>query len=304
MSKSKIPKFVFIGLALITCDLQLTTACADSGGFEHAEKLFLEGRYERAANEAGRLIDAKAARRDELYYLKGLSELKSRRYKDARSSFEELLSRYPESALALDAHVGIGDSYLLEDDNGKAHKVYSEVLEKFPQSKNISWVYYKLGVCYKKMGSDDRARQYFGKVKDYSPGSFEARMIPEIATPSSIAKEKEQAAPVRTNFLPAKSNISPRSGIKESIPEAARSATGGTRKTFSVQTGSFNSRRNAEKLMQRLSRQGYEARVEIPTGGADRMYRVKVGRFDSRAEAEAEAAKLKKLRYGTKICER
>jgi len=289
--------------------LLITNYCvyADSGGFEYAEKLFLEGRYERAASEAARLIDEKSPRRDELYYLKGLCELKLKRCTNARESFEELLYKYPESKLAFDARIGIGDSYFLEGDNGSAHKAYSDAVESSPNSKNIAAAYYKLGVCYKNMGSDDRARQCFEKVKYSSPGSFEARMIPKTTEPTHMPEEKKATIPseARTNFVPAKSNISPRISPAKEVPVEliVTSSENIIKKQFSVQVGSFNSRRNADKLVQRLSRQGFEARVEMPAGDKDRLYRVKIGKFASRTEAEATAARLKKMKYGTKICE-
>lgn len=113
------------------------------------ERPFMEGRYEKAVQEAQRLIDERARQRHEVYYLKGLSELKLNRFKDARQSFEAITSKYKSSNRAFDANVGIGDSYLLEGDTASAARAYNEIKEKFPSDKNIVIVDSRLADCNK-----------------------------------------------------------------------------------------------------------------------------------------------------------
>ena len=122
----------FISCAILACYAEAETHDA-----AYVDKLFLEGRYEKAMEEAGKLIDAGAGRKDELYYLKGLSELKTNRFNRARQSFEYILSRYPGSKTAFDAAVGVGDTYFLEGNSESAVKAYNEVLKKFPRDSNI-----------------------------------------------------------------------------------------------------------------------------------------------------------------------
>jgi cell division septation protein DedD len=275
---------------------------ADTDAFDRVEKLFLEGRYERAAAEAAGLIDAKSSRRDELYYLKGLSELKSNRTARARETFEALIEKYPQSKRALDARIAMGDSYFIEGDADRAVKAYNDVLERYAGGEHKTAVYYKLGTCYSSMGAKDKARDYFEKAKAASPLSFEARMAPDVGAVTVKAQEKPI---VKANFTPAKASaLPPKAAVKtESATGIVKPAAVETKKYFSVQVGSFNSRKNAERLNRKLSAKGYKSRMEIPIGGTDRMYRVKIGRFSSRPEAEAAAAALKEDGYKTKICE-
>lgn len=104
------------------------------------EKLFLEEKYEKVIAEADRRIDARSSGRDELYYLKGLSELKLGRFNDARRSFEYILSEYSRSKRVFEANLGIGDAYMIEGNSQRAIKIYEEMLEKYPKDDNISAV--------------------------------------------------------------------------------------------------------------------------------------------------------------------
>ena len=111
-SKFKILPLVFTLIALTTCDLRLTTAFAATST-DRVEALMMGGDYAAAALQADAAIRSHSGRADELYYLKGLSELKLDRFADARQSFGAILKRHPGSKKAFDARVGIRDAYML-----------------------------------------------------------------------------------------------------------------------------------------------------------------------------------------------
>jgi len=255
--------FILI-LQLTTYDLRLTYA--ETATLAGAEKTFMEGRYEKAAEETKGLIDARSNRRDELYYLKGLSELKINRFKEAREDFESIISKFSGSKRNFDAHLGIGDAYFLEGNTGEALKNYNGILNKFPNNKNLTAVYYRLGNCYGKTGLADKANECFEKVKR-ARLSFESRMPPEYK-------------------------------MTQALPPKAKGEKG----NFSIQAGYFKSRRNADRLSRKLSAKGYEARVEISIDSRETFYRTKVGRYKSRYEAESAASALKKAGYSTRVC--
>ncbi|MFH0763981.1 MAG: tetratricopeptide repeat protein [Candidatus Omnitrophota bacterium] len=112
-----------------------------------AEKLFLEGRYENAASAARALIKSGPRKAYEVYYLKGLSELKLNKFGDARGSFRAIIDKYPGSPRVFDANVGIGDSYFLEGRKDGAAKIYNEILRNFPNDKNIVIVKSRIREC-------------------------------------------------------------------------------------------------------------------------------------------------------------
>ncbi len=254
----------FIFIMLTTYNLPLTTSYAASE-IAGVERLFLEGRYERVIDESGKLIDAHSRQRDELYYLRGLSQLKTDRFREARQSFEDLISKYPSSKRAFDAHVGIGDSYFLEGRYDEAAKNYNQTIADFPNDKNLSPVYRKIADCDKRTGPGGKAEEYQGE-------------------PAGERSGPETNIVTRSNFMP---------------PEIPRSEQASS---FSVQVGSFKNKRNAESLSAKLHKIGYESFVEIPTGAGDKLHRVKVGRFNSRQEAEEMASRLKESGYKVKIC--
>ena len=149
----RLSSFVFILLS--TMNYQLSTSFAEGDRYSVAslEKSFLAGRYERAAYEADRLIDARVSNRADIYYLKGLSELKLNRFELARKSFQVILNRYSGSQRAFDACVGIGDSYFLEGNTDRAIATYKDVLEKYPGNSNVSIASQRLNKCFQKNAS-------------------------------------------------------------------------------------------------------------------------------------------------------
>ena len=263
-------------LLLSVFGIQLATCYADAD-IASVEKLFLEGRYEKVISESDKLIDSNSRQRDELYYLKGLSQLKTDRFNEAKKSFEYILSRFPRSKRIFDAYLGIGDSYFLGGNKDMAIKIYSEMADKFQNDRNIGLVHYKMADCYRALGLNDKAKDFFSRAKSTSPLSFESKIV--------RGSDVENIAPRQV------SNIKPRE-----IPRSE------TKEYISVQVGCFKSKRNAEKLSQKLLKDFYESYVETPSGTGDNLYRVKVGRFKSKEEAEGLASKLKKTGYSTKIC--
>lgn len=268
--------------------LPLATALARTDAVASVEAPFLAGNYEQAAAEAERMINSRSGNRDELYYLKGLSELKLKRYDRARESFEYITSRYSRSQKAFDARIGIGDSYMLAGDPAKAAEVYNGILNDRKADKNPSIVYSRLASCYSAMGIRTKADYYGDMAKRAAPMSFEAKgeSVAAIAPKQYVKAPVTKAAPV--------------SGIRQREPEEMDVMMAAA---FSVQVGSFKNRRNAERLARKLASSGFESRIEIPVKKYDNMYRVKVGRPASRVEAEALEARLKASGYTTKICD-
>jgi tetratricopeptide (TPR) repeat protein len=237
-------------------------------GMARVEKLFLQEKYDGAVSQSEVLIDSGCRARDEVYYIKGLSELKLGRYNEARRSFGYIISRYRSSARTFDAYIGIGDSYLLEGNTDKAIVSYNDVFEKFPGNKNEAVVHYRLADCYRKLGAGNKAKEFFDKARRMSPFSFEARS-------SGEARESDNTA---------------------YTPKASTGAD------LSVQVGCFKNKRNAERLAAKLSDEGYKAYVDVPPESGDNLYRVKAGRSLSKDEAAAMAARLRKDGYHTRIC--
>lgn len=254
-------------------------ARTDAETLAEVEKLFMEAKYDRVVVEGGKLIDAGAHGREELCYLKGLSLIQLNRFGEARQIFEYMIERYPRGKRAFDGYIGIGDAYFLERKYNEAVAAYNDVLKNFPDHKNSAIAYYKLGSSYQKLGINDKADDYFNKVKSSSPLSFESRMIP---------KDLSAATPgVATPGVAA-------SGVPAPEPDG-----GGY---YYVQAGYFKTRANAEKLNDKLLKKGYDSYVATLVKYNMDFYRVKVGHFKKKAEAEAASKRLRKDGYLTKVC--
>ncbi|MBI5124302.1 MAG: SPOR domain-containing protein [Candidatus Omnitrophica bacterium] len=257
---------------LFTFNFSLGHARATIESLAEVEKLFIEERYERVVSEADRLIDARAYGREELFYLKGLSQIKLTAFRPARETFEYMIDRYPRGKRAFDGYIGIGDSYFIEGRYSEALKSYNDAIAKYPESKNMPAAYYKIALSYQRLGQGSKAKEYFDMVKDRAPLSFESKMMPD-----HIDVEKD---------------IQPR--------ESPKSVD--TTDYYYVQAGYFKDKNNAERLTGKLREKGYDANISIVTKGGNTFYRIKVGSFKLKSEAEVMTRKLKADGYKTKVC--
>lgn len=273
-------KIVVSVLLLSAVSFQLS-AYADGGqaSFAAVEKIFLEGRYEDVVRDAGQLISARSYRQDELYYLKGLSELKLNRFEAARQSFKAIISNSPSSARRFDAQVGIGDSYLLEGNTDMAIKSYENTMKLFPAHKNAPAVYYRLAEACAKGGDADKSKYYFDSAKLVAPLSFEAGHQP------IVEHNRIGPADIPPQNIPAK--------ISEKAAE----------KHVSIQVGSFKNKDNADKFAEKLSGQGFESHAEEGKTPEGTVYRIRVGKFATRDDARDTITRLKNRGYKIKICD-
>lgn len=271
-------KIAILAFALIFSFIDYSYARTSVESLSQVEKLFMEGKYDRVVTESSRLIDEGAHGREELFYLKGLSQMQLSRFKDARETFRYMVERYPRARRAFDGGIGIGDAFFLEGKIPESITSYNEALNNYPDHKNASIVYHKLGDAYHKLGSEDKAREYFDKAKNSSPLSFESKMTPGAGAASV--------------------NITAPASSKE-IPSPQTDYTGDY---FYVQAGYFKNKGNAEKLTEALKRKGYDSYLSIQTKAGFIFYRVKVGRFKTKAQAEDTARSLKADGYKTKVC--
>jgi len=276
-------KFVSISLCLVLlcscalmCFSSLCYARTTAESLSDVEKLFMQAKYDRVVTESDKLITSGARDREELNYLKGLSLMQLGRFKEARQVFEYMAERYRRGKRAFDAHIGIGDSYYLEGKYNESVVAYKDVLRSFPDHKNSAAVYYKIGKSYQKLGINDKANEYYSKVKNISPLSFESKMI------------GRDSDAVTTAAAPGSQGKDPERSDEEDH--------------YYVQTGYFKAKTNADKLSEKLRRKGYESYVVTVLKSNSAFYRVKVGHYKTKAEAEAEARNLKKDGFVTKVC--
>ena len=106
----------------------------------------------------------------------GRQQYAQRSYGTARSAFEELLKTYPESDLAAEAQLYIGECWTAEGNAPAADAAYNAAVAKYPQSPRAPNALYKLALSQAKQGKRAEARVFMERVKREYPQSDEAEL--------------------------------------------------------------------------------------------------------------------------------
>ncbi len=106
----------------------------------------------------------------------GRQQYAQRSYGTARSAFEELLRTYPESDLAAEAQLYVGECWTAEGNAPAADAAYNAVVAKFPQSARAPNALYKLALSQAKQGKRAEARVFMERVTREYPQSDEAEL--------------------------------------------------------------------------------------------------------------------------------
>jgi outer membrane protein assembly factor BamD len=88
---------------------------------------------------------------DQILLERGQAALKERRWLRAREYFSELLESYPQSPLRAEAKLGVGDSYLGENNTGAyvyAQNEYREFLAFYPTNPRADYAQFQLGMVH------------------------------------------------------------------------------------------------------------------------------------------------------------
>jgi tol-pal system protein YbgF len=97
----------------------------------------------------------------------------------ARSLFEQLLKKYPESENADNAQFWIAETYYKEQWFEKAILEYQVVVEKYPKGNKVPAAMYKQGLAFLKIGDQANARLILKELVKKYPQSNEARIATE-----------------------------------------------------------------------------------------------------------------------------
>lgn len=98
----------------------------------------------------------------------------------ARSAFQDLLTKYPQSDLAPEAQLSIATTYEAEGDTTSADSVYAYTAAKYPKSRSAATAVYKRAVLAQKAGKTEDARKLFQTVIKKYPNSDEAALSRDL----------------------------------------------------------------------------------------------------------------------------
>ena len=107
-------------------------------------------------------------------YQEAFSDYQSGQYSVAISGFESFLRQFPQSQLADDAYVYMGESHFLERKFDQAIAAYNQAIQNYPSGDQIPLAYYKRGVAYSELKQNDQARASWEQLLKQYPESTEA----------------------------------------------------------------------------------------------------------------------------------
>ena len=150
--------------------------------------------------------------------------------------------------------------------------------------------YFNRGFGLFSAASDQRSSQ--SSSQSVAPSQREPQSRPTPA-PKPIAELSLPSSPPPSapGSPPATAPASPPAAVSSS--GGPKSAGGEPTAIFHVQVGAFRHRENAEILVQRLHRDGFQAYINYVAG----LHRVQIGTFTDRADADRLAEELRAKDY-------
>ena len=97
-------------------------------------------------------------------------------YDLAISGFEEFIRQFPTSALADDAQLNIGNSYLNSGRYKEAVTAFQRVITEYPQGDSVPSAFFRLGEAHQRLNQPDAARKSWEAVIQRYPDSNEATL--------------------------------------------------------------------------------------------------------------------------------
>jgi tetratricopeptide (TPR) repeat protein len=255
-------RILFLVLSLFFfCDSAQGRAVSRAEFVEDANILYLKGDYNSLIETVS--YDLKRQRlsrgeKKEVLYLTGLSYLELGDFDAARAIFSKVLKMRGEE-YRQDAQIGIADSYFRQKNIDQAINAYEEILVMYPRSNRLSSVYYNLGLCYKEKNDSSKARSYFEEIRERFDSSFEAD---KIAVAPTIRPDPD---------------------------------------FYIIQLGAFKRLKNAKQLVRRLSRKKYDSYIQKIRKNGRVLYRVRGGKFSNQHYAKRLLKRLKRDGFPAKI---
>ena len=110
----------------------------------------------------------------------GIEQLRNGSYRTARSSFDLLLSSYPDFDRAPLAQLHVGDSYKAEGNSSAADSVYQLLADRYPKSEEAGTALYKRGRMLWDANKKGEARVVLNRVIRNYPGSDAAKLATDL----------------------------------------------------------------------------------------------------------------------------
>ena len=104
-------------------------------------------------------------------YRAALHLVRERRFEDAALALSKFVAENPDHALIDRAVYWLAEVRYATREYREALAGFEKVLERFPNSEKAPDALYKLGMCWRRLGSEDKARSYFRRLRTEFPNS-------------------------------------------------------------------------------------------------------------------------------------
>ena len=109
-------------------------------------------------------------------YRAALRLLRDRRFEEAGLALSKFVADNPDHALVDRATYWLAEVRYATRDYRAALSGFEDVLTRFPNSEKTPDALYKLGMCWRQLGSEERARSYFRRLREQYPNSGAASL--------------------------------------------------------------------------------------------------------------------------------
>lgn len=128
----------------------------------------------------------------EQIYAAALASLQADEYDRAVPAFAELTRRFPQHALASNAQYWIGEAYYRQRDFARALAELAKVADVYPKSSQVPEALLKVGLCYRELQDQPRARDAWERVIKEFPETNAANQARALVTGSGGASRPTQ----------------------------------------------------------------------------------------------------------------
>ncbi|HOK00924.1 MAG TPA: tetratricopeptide repeat protein [Spirochaetota bacterium] len=112
---------------------------------------------------------------DDMKFQNGLEFFNLERYDRALNEFKEYLEIYYGGSHRAEAYRKIAEIYIKKYDYQRAVNAYISLYQEYGDTEEGLDAYFQAGVCYRKMGMDEKAKSIFEQIFKEYPGTSAAQ---------------------------------------------------------------------------------------------------------------------------------
>lgn len=150
-----------------------------------------------------------SAQPDRFLFERGTASLKAREWLNARTYFQQIVDGYPQSPFRPDAKLGMGDSYLGENNPeslASAANEFREFLQFYPTNTRADYAQYKIAMShFQQMRAPDRdqseTRAALAEFDVFFQKFPNSPLTPEVKDRWRIARDRLSEASYRVGLL-------------------------------------------------------------------------------------------------------